>query len=365
MIVMKRAGRAKQDRREGPWRTICSCITLPVVLLLATLIEADTSEEPYKFFRETVGLNEEQIAAIRSGKAVARIIESRTPDEVFVFGAVHVEATPDSYLKLASDIDALRKLPSYLAIRSFSDPPQLPDLEGFTLEPQDIEALKNCKTGHCEVQLPTEAIEEFQHSINWSAPDVVDRVNRLAQRMALQALLDYMQGGNAALGAYRDKNHPAAVAETFASLIGRLQSLPVYLPELNEYLLDYPKTKSDKVQADFYWEKVNFGLKPTFRIVQKIVYRGAIAKEPTYAVVEKQIYASHYFETALDLTVCVKDAQRPGFYIITVKGSKQAGLTGLKGSIVRKVAVDKTRASLGRVLMTIKQKLESQHSGGD
>ena len=53
---------------------------------------------------------------------------------------------------------------------------------------------------------------------------------------------------------------------------------------------------------------------------------------------EKQIYASHYFETALDLTVCVKDAQRPGFYIITVKGSKQAGLTGLKGGIVRKVA---------------------------
>ena len=80
---------------------------------------------------------------------------------------------------------------------------------------------------------------------------------------------------------------------------------------------------------------------------------------------EKQIYASHYFETALDLTVCVKDAQRPGFYIITVKGSKQAGLTGLKGSIVRKVAVDKTRSSLERVLVTIKQKLESQHSQAD
>ena len=187
-------------------------------------------------------------------------------------------------------------------------------------------------------------------------------MNRLARRLALQALLEYMQGGNTALGAYRDKKHPAAVAETFASLIGRFEALPVYLPELNEYLLEYPKAKSDNVQAGFFWEKVNFGLKPTFRIIQKIVYRGAIGKEPAYAVAEKQIYASHYFETALDLTVCVKDAQRPGFYIITVKGSKQAGLTGLKGSIVRKVAVDKTRSSLERVLVTIKQKLESQHS---
>ena len=347
-------------------RRICFCITLTVVLLLLpNVIEANTPDEPYGFFRDFVGLNEEQIASIRSGKAVAKVVESPTPDEVYVFGSVYVEATPESYVKLASDIGALRKLPSYLAIRSFSDPPQVSDLEGFTLEQQDIEELKNCKTGHCQVQLPIEAIEEFQQSINWSAPDVADRVNRLAQRLALQALMEYMQGGNTALGAYRDKKHPAAVAETFASLVGRFEALPVYLPELNEYLLEYPKAKSDNVQAGFYWEKVNFGLKPTFRIVQKVVYRGAVGQEPAYAVAEKQIYASHYFETALDLTVCVKDAQRPGFYIITVKGSRQAGLTGLKGSIVRKVAVDKTRSSLERVLMTVKQKLESQHAQGE
>jgi len=260
-----------------------------VVLLLATVIEADADppDEPYTFFREFVGLNEEQIAAIRSGKAVAKVVGSPTPDEMFVFGAVYVKAVPESYLKLASDIDALRKLPSYLAIQSFSDPPQLSDLEGFTLEQQDIRDLKNCKPGRCEVQLPTEAMEDFQQSIDWSAPDVAERVNRLAQRMALQALQDYVQAGDTALGAYRDKKQPAAVAETFASLIGRFEALPVYLPDLNEYLLEYPKAKSENVQAGFYWEKVNFGLKPTFRIVQKIVYKGASVKEPAYAVAEK------------------------------------------------------------------------------
>jgi hypothetical protein len=88
-------------------------------------------------------------------------------------------------------------------------------------------------------------------------------------------------------------------------------------------------------------------LKATFRIVQKIVYRETSGEEPVYAVAEKQLYASHYFQTVVDLTVCVKDAQRPGFYIITVKGSKQAGLTGLKGGIVRKVAVDQFFAREG------------------
>ena len=337
-------------------KPILSCTALALVVLIFTkVMSAQTPDEPYKFFREFAGLSEDQIAAIRSGKVVAKVVDSHTPDEVFIFGAVYVDASPESYLKLASDVDALRKLPSYLAIQSFSDPPQLSDVAAFTLDQQDIHELKNCKAGHCDLQLPTEAIEDFQHSIDWSAPDAADRVNRLAQRMALQALLGYMQGGNAALGAYRDKNHPAAVAETFASLIDKCKALPVYLPELNEYLRDYPKAQSDNVQTGFYWTKVNFGLKPTFRIVQRIVYR----HEAGYAVAEKQLYASHYFQSALDLTVCVKDAQRPGFYLITLKGSKQAGLTGLKGSIVRKVAVDKTRSSMERLLVMVKQKLES------
>lgn len=341
--------------------SVRSYITAAVLCLLCVPpLSAESPDEPYKFFREFVGLNESQISAIRSGKAVAKIVDSYTPDEVLVFGSVYIEAQPESYLKLVSDLDSLRKLPSYLAIQGFSNPPQLSDLGGFALDEQDIRELKSCKAGHCDVQLPNEAIDDFQRSINWSAPDVPDRVNRLAQKMALQALLDYMQGGNTALGAYRDKNHPAVVAETFASLISRWNALPVYLPELNEYLLEYPKAKSDNVQTGFYWEKVNFGLKPTFRIVQRIVYRQAHANEPSYAVAEKQIYASHYFQSALDLTVCAKDPERPGFYLITLKGSKQAGLTGFKGGIVRKVAVDKTRSSLERVLVTIKQKLESQ-----
>jgi hypothetical protein len=304
-------------------------------------------------------LSEDQIGAIRLGKPVAKVIDSRTPDEVFVFGSVYVEASPEKYLELASDIDGLRKLPGYLAIQRFSDPPQLSDLEGFSLDRKDIDELKNCKAGHCEVQLPTEAIEAFKQSIDWSAPDVGNNVNHLARQMALQALQNYMNGGNTALGVYRDKNHPAAVAETFEALITRLSALPVYLPELNEYLLGYPKAQSERVQAGFYWEEVNFGLKPTFRIVQRIVNRGANPSDPAYVFAEKQLYASHYFEAALDLTACVRDGQRPGFYIITIKGSKQAGLTGLKGSIVRKVAVDKARSSLGRVLAAMKQRLEA------
>jgi len=322
----------------------------------------DSKSEPYNFFREYVGLNAEQIQSISNGKAFAKIIDAGSAEQILVFGAVHIDSTPEKYLKFASDVDALRKLPSYLAIRKFSNPPVLSDLDDFTLEAGDVKQLKDCKPGHCEIQLPAESMEEFKKSVNWSAPDVADQVNRLARKMALDALLQYQKGGNAALGTYRDKNHPAAVAETFESLLSRLKALPVYLPDLNNFLLGYPSAKSANIESEFYWEKVNFGLKPTLRIVQAIVYRGAVATDPAYAIAIKQLYSSHYFETALDLTVCLNDASkpdRPGFFLITLKSSQQAGLTGFKGGIVRKVAVDKTRSSLERALGSIKQKLEA------
>jgi hypothetical protein len=143
-------------------------------------------------------------------------------------------------------------------------------------------------------------------------------------------------------------------------MLHQMKALPVYLPELEHYLLDYPKAPSDGIQSQFYWEKVNFGLKPTLRMVQAVLFRGTSPGKPVYAVAVKQLYADHYFETALDLTVCVKDETKNGFYLITFKGSRQAGLTGLKGSVVRKVAVDKTRSSLQRVLAAYKQALEAQ-----
>src|ERR1700761_3572339 len=144
--------------------------TLYPILFLLLLVQLPASNaqsvEPFNFFREYVGLKEDQISAIRNGKAVAKVMESRTPDEVFVFGSVYVQSTPEKYLKLASNIDELRKLPSYLAIRKFSDPPQLSDLDGFTLEPDDVKQLKHCEPGKCDVQLPADAMNAFKQSVN-------------------------------------------------------------------------------------------------------------------------------------------------------------------------------------------------------
>ena len=132
-------------------RVLVSALLLSFVQLTASNAQ---DVEPLKFFRNYAGLHEDQITAIRNGKAVATIVDSRTPDEVFVFGSVYVRSTPEKYLQLASDPEQLRKLPNYLALQTFSDPPRLSDLEGFTLEPGDVKQLKNCEPAGATFNCP-------------------------------------------------------------------------------------------------------------------------------------------------------------------------------------------------------------------
>ena len=73
--------------------------------------------------------------------------------------------------------------------------------------------------------------------------------------------------------------------------------------------------------------------------------------------------ACHYFETALDLSLCIRgseDLTNPGFYLIMAMGSEQAGLTGLKGSIVREAVVGRSVSSLRNALTAIKNTLENK-----
>jgi hypothetical protein len=312
--------------------------------------------------RTTSALPTSKFASIRGGQAFAKTLHSRTSQEIFVFGAVYISATPESYLKLSRDFERLRKLPGYLAIDQFSGPPQLSDLKGFTFDSEDIKALKNCKPGDCQVQMPASSIEELHRSVDFSAPDLEEQLNRLLQRTVLEYLVACQQHGNQVMGTYNDKREPTEVPEQFKYMLSYSKALPKYLPDFYAYLLSYPSGKPATVEDIFYWAKVKFGLKPTLRVVHVLTMRGTPPNEPDYAIAEKQLYSSHYFQTALDLTFCISEnanSSQSGFYLIKAMGSEQAGLTGFKGSIVRKVAVDRSASSLQKSLVAIKTALES------
>jgi hypothetical protein len=307
-----------------------------------------------------LGLTPQEVAAVDGGRPVAKVLSWGEPSEVYVFGAVHITGSPDTYLKSARDIKRLAATEGYLGIGEVpATPIAKADLSGLVLDPDDIKSLKECKEGDCDVQLPSASIQAFRESVSWGQPDTADQVNRLAREMVTNLIREYRKGGNSTLGEYRDNKNPTRISEQFEKMVGRATALPDVMPELKEYLLRYPDVDLPGADSFMYWEKVNFGMKPTIRVNHAVIYSVKAQSRDISVVAIKQLYASHYFHTALDVTVCVTDPSAPGgFYLLTLKGSEQEGLTGVKGSILRQVVVNKIRGSLESALASIKRTIE-------
>jgi len=333
------------------------------LLLGLSFIAPTVALTPPLAILKTLGLTAEDMAAVDAGRPVAKVLPWGGPSEVYVSGVVHVDARPETYLSAARDVQRLNGASGYLGLGEFRDDTTVADLAGLVFEADDVKALKSCRESACDVQLPAASIQAFHDGVDFSRADASEQANALARSMVLQLLRAYQQGGHRALGEYRDKEHPARIGEQFETMISRASVLPDVIPELRRYLLEYPNASLANAESFFYWEKVAFGLKPTIRVNHAVIYRGRAEGHDFGVVAIKQLYATHYFHTALDLSVCVDDAaggNAAGFYLLTIKGSQQEGLTGVKGSMLRKVVVDRTRHSLESALASIKRMVEQQ-----
>jgi hypothetical protein len=335
-------------------------LLLALSLISSALVQGAAGRAPLTVFTD-LGLTSQQVAAIDAGRPVAKVLPWGGPSEVYVFGAVHVAGARETYLEAARDVARLSRTPGYQGVGEIREDATVADLSGLAFDADDVKALKDCREGSCDVQLPTSEIQRFRDGVDWSRRDAAEQADALARPAVLQLLQAYRRGGNEALGEYRDRQRPARIADQFQTMVGRASALPDVLPELRRYLLDYPNAALTGADSFFYWEKVSFGLKPTIRVNHAVIYRGTAQGRDFGVVAIKQLYATHYFHTALDMSVCVDDgaAVAPhGFYLLTLKGSEQDGLTGVRGSILRKVVVDKTRSSLESALASVKRSVE-------
>ena len=156
-------------------------------LLLAVTPTSHAAQQrvPPAIFTD-LGLTTEQIAAIDAGRPAAKVLSWGDASEVYVFGAVHVKGSPETYLTAARDIERLSSAPGYRGVGEIRNDATAANLSGLALEPDDLEALEDCRDGACDVQLPTAAMQAFHDGVTWSQPDAAQRANALFRSMVLQ-----------------------------------------------------------------------------------------------------------------------------------------------------------------------------------
>jgi hypothetical protein len=309
------------------------------------------------YIDKDVGLTPDEHARLLQGEPVTKMLPADRSKEMAVFGAVWINAPIAAYVAAVKDIERFEKGASFLVTKKISSPPRLEDFARLTLPPEDVEDLKTCKVGDCELKVSADALERLHKEVDWTKPlpQVTSQVEAIIRSLALDYVNRYLKGGNAELAAYRDSERPTFVAEEFKTIIDRMPSLTEYLPQLKKYLLEYPQATLPKAESFLYWQSAKFGLKPTIRINHVVIAE----RVDSTVVATKMLYANHYFWSAIELRVLVPDPARgDGFWFVSVNRSRSDGLSGFVGTIIRGKVQGETQKGMEAALRAAKARLE-------
>jgi hypothetical protein len=280
-----------------------------------------------------VDFTPEEIQALKAGQPVSKLLQSDPDYEVAVAGALWVNAPIRAYIEAMKDIEHLEHGHGFLVTKRISDPPRPEDFAALQLPDKDIEELKKCRAGDCGIKLDKSAIERIQTEIDWTKPTAKDDVNALLRQMALEFVTAYEREGNKALVVYANKKQPVDIAKQVDTIVDEMQPLWRVEPDLRRYLLEYPQAKLPKSTSFLYWQMVNFGIRPVFRINHVVITETA----GHTIVASKLIYATHYFWTALETRELIPDASGQGFWFADVSRGRSGSLakSGPKGHVIR------------------------------
>lgn len=300
------------------------------IVLAGQPLMAQTAPRAREFMQDVIGFTPADIQDVAAGKVVTRLLDTGEKGEVAAFGATWVDADPAVLFERASDIQKFRKIPEILQIGVFSTPPVVSDLAGLTLPDQDIDSLRECKPGSCDVKLGTAFVERLAREVDWKAPDADDKAVALAKETLAEAVKEYQAKGTVALGDYVDKKEPTSLVDEYNVLLADSRNLGDYIPEFFGYLRDYPKRSIEGVNDAFYWTKDNFGLKEVVSIFQATTLRRG--EHALFA--QKMLYASHYFDAALEVWAIAPAPTGEGFDVLMLYRIRLDPPTGILSTVL-------------------------------
>jgi len=301
------------------------------------------------------------IAGIHEGRPYVTPLSSAVTREIIVAGVVKIAAPAEQTVAAIRDIEKFEGGAGFLQTKKLSEPPTLNDFATYQVDVDDLESLRSCKPGACDVKLTQSAFPLLQ-AINWSAPDVRNQVSALARKIALDYVLAYRRGGNAELAVYADAERPTFVEKEFEEMVQRASHLPSRLPQLMQFLLEYPKVANRAAFEDFtYWSVSDFGLKPVFRLNHVVIHRVPQPAPVRFAIATKQLYANHYFHTALEVRALIDAApDAKAHYLVVLNMGRSDGLTGLFGGIVKSKAQAGARDGMVKALTATRDAVEKR-----
>jgi len=329
---------------------------LAVALTTAPAAGAAAEGTPAQvFLRTVVRFADAEVLSVDAGRIVTKQLPAADKPEIAAFGAVRVRTDKAAALRRFREVEFLRRGASVLQSGRFGSPPTPGDLEGLTLEDSDVEAARKCRPSDCALKLASSAIERVRAEVVGPLAEAKPKATALVRRMLVEYVAAYQTGGIGALATYNDKEKPQETPTEFRKLLAASPFLVDYVPEFHRYVEEYPRGRLDGVEDFFYWTKDKFGPKPTISAYHVTLWQDPRSPGRTI-VCSKRIYASHYFQSGLDLVALVDaPSGQKGFYLMDLHRVRIDPPTGmLSGMLLAKIR--------GGIEAAVSERLEAARS---
>ncbi|MGH7521818.1 MAG: hypothetical protein ACREMI_11110 [Gemmatimonadales bacterium] len=296
------------------------------------LLQATAPQRPAqltRFLEQSIGLDAAQLAAVERGEPVVKVLETRDRRDVAVFGITTAPGPRAAYVRRVRDFPASLRTPNRTQLGIFSNPARMEDVAAVTISARDAAEMKSCKPGDCVVKLPATEMRVIREQVSWSASPVEQQaqLSTYARRRLVEYVTDYRARGDSAMAVYDDRgNLNVRSSEAFTAQLAESPYVYQNVPSLREYFTAYPRGPLAGASEILFWsEDVMPRLRPILSVTHLVVYTPPELPE-VEVVAAKQIYANHYFEAAVDLTMVVDRV--PGIYLVVLRRYRFDNLPG-------------------------------------
>src|SRR5262245_52353701 len=229
---------------EFSMRLVARCA---IAALLFPAALAATASDPFAWLQPSVTLDRAARSRLDRGEVVVRVLRTGN-GEIGIFASARLDADAETLAGWVNAIARLKKSPYVLMVRRFSDPPGLDDLKGLTLDEGDLDAIRDCRPGNCELKLAGDDIATLRQAADAGGPQWKDAVQSEFKRVVLGRLAVYEARGFVGVPPYVDQRKPTDPGTAFDTLL-----------EHSPYLHFDDGHAGDPPKSFFYWSKEQYG----------------------------------------------------------------------------------------------------------
>jgi hypothetical protein len=332
-----------------------SLITL--LLFLAGPKLSNAEEAPLKVLKQLT-LSSKEISGVLKGNIVTKKLTTDDDKDLALLGAMILKVPSYATVEAARDIKTFKHGREILGLEKFQKF-DVEEMKTLNLQDTEIVDLGNCRIRDCESKLPASWIVKLSQE------------KETRKRMDLFRLLladyakDYGSRGNEAILDYENTKKPVSPQKEFATILQQSSYLKVLAPEFYDYLKDYPQKDVAGIENFIYWSREKFGFKPVINLTHVSIYKWAQSEWNGYMIASRQIFADHYYDGSLGLTILIdragKRGSTEGSYLIYINRSRIDMLGGFLSSLRRAITWSRVRKGLESHMKIMRLRVEGKY----